>query len=142
MRMSGIPRISGVLETSLYVADLDTSQRFYASIFGFETFMRDGRMCAMGVAPNQVLLLFLRGASRSASPAPGGQIPPHDAKGDQHLCFAIPRGEVEPWARHLSAHGVAVESRIEWPKGGISLYFRDPDRHSLEVACQGLWPNY
>ncbi|HKM64788.1 MAG TPA: VOC family protein [Acidisphaera sp.] len=140
--MSDIPRISGVLETSLYVAHLDLAQRFYQDVFGFETFLRDRRMCAMGVVPNQVLLLFLRGGSTHPSPAPGGLVPPHDAHGNQHLCFAIPRNEVEPWARHLAAHGIAVESHITWPNTGISLYFRDPDGHSLEVACPGLWPNY
>ena len=35
----------------------------------------------------------------------------------------------------------AVESRIGWLRGGTSLYFRDPDGHSLEVATPGLWPN-
>ena len=140
--MSDVPRISGVLETSLYVADLDAAQRFYGDVFGFETFLRDKRMCAMGVVPNQVLLLFVHGGAAQASPGPGGLVPAHDARGQQHLCFAIPRAEVEAWARHLDALGIAIESRVEWPRGGISLYFRDPDGHSLEVACPGLWPNY
>jgi catechol 2,3-dioxygenase-like lactoylglutathione lyase family enzyme len=140
--MSDTPRISGVLETSLYVADLDAAVRFYQTVFGFETFLRDHRMCAVGVAPNQVLLLFLRGASTSPSQTPGGTIPAHDAAGNQHLCFAIPRGEVATWARHLQALGIAIESRVTWPRTGTSLYFRDPDGHSLEVACPGVWPNY
>jgi catechol 2,3-dioxygenase-like lactoylglutathione lyase family enzyme len=42
----------------------------------------------------------------------------------------------------LAAQGVVVESRITWPRGGTSLYFRDPDGHSVEVATPGLWPNY
>jgi catechol 2,3-dioxygenase-like lactoylglutathione lyase family enzyme len=42
----------------------------------------------------------------------------------------------------LAAQGIAVESRVTWPRGGTSLYFRDPDAHSLEVASPGLWPNY
>jgi catechol 2,3-dioxygenase-like lactoylglutathione lyase family enzyme len=37
--------------------------------------------------------------------------------------------------------GIAIESRITWARGGTSLYFRDPDGHSLEVATPGLWPN-
>jgi catechol 2,3-dioxygenase-like lactoylglutathione lyase family enzyme len=35
-----------------------------------------------------------------------------------------------------------VESRIHWARGGTSLYFRDPDGNSLEVATPGLWPNH
>jgi catechol 2,3-dioxygenase-like lactoylglutathione lyase family enzyme len=58
-----------------------------------------------------------------------------------HLAFAIPYGELAAWETHLGNQGVAVESQIDWPRGGTSLYFRDPDGHSLEVATPGLWPN-
>ena len=54
--MTGVPRTSGVLETSLYVADLDRSCGFYQRVFGFERFVHDGRMCALGVPGGQVLL--------------------------------------------------------------------------------------
>ncbi len=56
--MAAVPRTSGVLETSLYVADLDRSCEFYQRVFGFERFVHDGRMCALGVPGGQVLLLF------------------------------------------------------------------------------------
>jgi catechol 2,3-dioxygenase-like lactoylglutathione lyase family enzyme len=51
-------------------------------------------------------------------------------------------GELGAWSAHLEAQNVAVESRITWPRGGTSLYFRDPDGHSIEVATPGLWPSY
>jgi catechol 2,3-dioxygenase-like lactoylglutathione lyase family enzyme len=136
------PRISHVLETSLYVADLDRSQQFFQRVFGFELFLRDARMCSLGLPDGQVLLLFRKGGSLEPSPTPGGTIPPHDGDGALHLCFAIPRGELEAWERHLPAAGIAVESRVVWARGGVSIYFRDPDGHSLEVATPGLWPNY
>ena len=136
-----MPRISGVLETSLYVDDLDRAQAFYARIFGFETFVHDGRMCAMGVPGSQVLLLFKRGGTDAPAPTPGGVIPPHHGKGALHLCFAIPFSELAAWEGHLRAENIAIESRVTWPRGGTSLYFRDPDGHSIEVATPGLWPN-
>lgn len=136
------PRLGGVLETSLYVADLDRARDFYQSIFGLEVLFQDGRMCALGVAPGQVLLLFRHGTTAVPAPVPGGVIPPHGATGAAHLCFAIPPGEFSAWEAHLARHGLAVESRVTWRRGGTSLYFRDPDRHSLEVATPGLWPNY
>ena len=136
------PRVSGILETSLYVADLAVSREFYLCLFGFEEFLRDGRMCALGVPGGQVLLLFRRGGSATPAPAPGGFIPPHDGHGALHLCFAIPFRELDAWERHLAAHGIAIESRVTWPAGGTSLYFRDPDGNSLEVATPGLWPNH
>ena len=136
------PRLGGVLETSLYVADLDRARDFYQRVFGLEVFFQDGRMCALGVAPGQVLLLFRHGTTDAPAPVPGGVIPPHGATGAAHLCFAIPLGEFSAWEAHLARHGLAVESRVTWRRGGTSLYFRDPDGHSLEVATPGLWPNF
>lgn len=136
------PRISGILETSLYVADLDHAAAFYRALFGFEEFMRDQRMCALGVPGGQVLLLFTHGATASPAPAPaGGFIPPHGGTGTLHLCFAIPLGERAAWEEHLGQANITVESRVHWPRGGTSLYFRDPDGHSVELATPGLWPN-
>jgi catechol 2,3-dioxygenase-like lactoylglutathione lyase family enzyme len=142
-----VPRLTGLLETSLYVEDLDASEAFYRDLFGFETFLRDDRMRALDVAPGQVLLLFRRGGSVRPSPAPpdvvgDGFIPPHDAAGSQHLCFSAPSNALKDWIAHLERRGVPIESRLTWPAGGSSVYFRDPDGHSLEVATPGLWPNF
>lgn len=142
MTESSPPRVSGVLETSLYVADLERAQAFYWRLFGFETFVHDGRMCALGVPGSQILLLFKRGSTNQPAPGPnGGTIPPHHGEGPLHLCFAIPFGELAAWEQHLTREGVLIESRVRWPRGGTSLYFRDPDGNSLEVATPGLWPN-
>jgi catechol 2,3-dioxygenase-like lactoylglutathione lyase family enzyme len=140
--MTAVPRVSGVLETSLYVEDLDRSRAFYQRLFGFEQFICDSRMCALGVPGEQVLLLFKHGATDQPAPAPGGVIPPHHGRGALHLCFAVPYGELAAWEAHLARSGIEVESRLGWPHGGTGLYFRDPDGHSLEVATPGLWPNW
>ncbi len=139
--MTAIPRVSGVLETSLYVEDIDRSRVFYQRLFNFEQFMCDHRMCALGVPGEQVLLLFRHGMTDEPAPARGGFIPPHHGRGALHLCFAIPFGELAAWEKHLARSGIEIESRLCWPHGGTSLYFRDPDGHSLEVATPGLWPN-
>jgi catechol 2,3-dioxygenase-like lactoylglutathione lyase family enzyme len=136
------PRIGGVLETSLYVADLDRACDFYQRLFGLELMYRDGRMGAFAVVPGQVLLLFLHGATSEPAPLPGGVIPPHGTTGAAHLCFAIPLGELAAWEAHLAALDIGIESRVIWKRGGTSLYFRDPDGNSLEVATPGLWPNF
>lgn len=140
--MPAAPRLGHVLETALYVSDLTISQAFYARVMGFETFLHDERMCAMGVAGAAVLLLFRRGGSAQPSMTPAGTIPAHDGSGTLHVAFAIPIGELETWTTHLAKQSVEIESRITWPKGGTSLYFRDPDNHSVEVATPGLWPNF
>ena len=136
------PAVTHVLETSLYVADLDRSQDFYQRLFGFACFLRDGRMCALGIPNRQVLLLFVHGGSTEPSHMPSGTVPAHDGRGQLHLCFGIAEAELGAWEEHLAACDVAIESRVQWPRGGVSLYFRDPDGHSLELATPGLWPNY
>jgi catechol 2,3-dioxygenase-like lactoylglutathione lyase family enzyme len=42
----------------------------------------------------------------------------------------------------LAEHGVGIESEVQWDLGGTSLYFRDPDGHSVELATPGVWPIY
>ncbi len=135
-------RVTHVLETALYVEDLDRSERFYSGLFGFERLLRDERMCALAVPGQQVLLLFKVGGSVDPSPSPVGIIPPHDGRGTQHLCFAVPSADIDAWEAMLERADIAVESRLDYPQGATSVYFRDPDGHSLEVATPRLWPNY
>ena len=137
-----MPRVSHILESSLYVDDLVRSKGFYERVLGFATVFLDERMCAMEVPGEQILLLFRHGMTDAPAPGPtGGVIPPHHGRGALHVAFAIPFGELAVWEAHLVRHDVAVESRIVWPLGGTSLYFRDPDGHSVEVATPGLWAN-
>lgn len=136
------PRVSHILETALYVADLDVSRAFYQRVFGFEVFGQDHRMCAFRVPGTGVLLLFQAGGSLQPGQTPGGVIPPHGGRGELHLCFAIPVAALDAWVSHLAAQKVPIESRVVQAFRGTSLYFRDPDGHSLEVASPGLWPNY
>jgi catechol 2,3-dioxygenase-like lactoylglutathione lyase family enzyme len=141
--LSGVaPRISHILETSLYVAEPQRSCAFYQRVLGGEVFLRDERMVALGVPGGGVLLLFRQGASAQGAATPGGYIPGHDAGGHMHLAFGIPISELAAWETHLGACAVEVESRITWPRGGTSVYFRDPDGHLVELATPGLWPSY
>ncbi len=102
----------------------------------------DFRMRTYDVGGNGVLLLFPQGQSLEPIEAPGGWIPPHDGQGPMHVAFSISASELEEWQRHLQAAGVALEGRTQWPRGGVSVYFRDPDHHLLEIATPGLWKGY
>jgi catechol 2,3-dioxygenase-like lactoylglutathione lyase family enzyme len=132
------PLLSHILETSLYVAELERAEGFYRRVFGFEPLYRDHRMVALRVPGQGVLLLFLHGSTEAS----GGPVPAHGGSGRQHLCFAIPKAALEEWEAHLAGLGVPVESRVTWKLGGVSLYLRDPDGHSVELATPGLWANY
>lgn len=130
------PKTDGILESSLYVSDVPRSIRFYQEIFGFPLISDfGGRGCAMHAGPKQVLLLFKKGASRDITS-------PHDGDGQLHLAFAIPAAELADWESWLQQKGIAVEEKRSWESGGWSLYFRDPDRHLLELATPGVWSVY
>jgi len=130
------PKTDGILESSLYVSDLRRSVRFYEDTFGFSVISDFGeRGCAMQVGPHQVLLFFKKGASRAITS-------PHDGDGELHLAFAIPTSELANWESWLEQRGIVVEEKRTWESGGWSLYFRDPDRHLLELATPGTWSIY
>jgi catechol 2,3-dioxygenase-like lactoylglutathione lyase family enzyme len=130
------PKTDGILESSLYVSDVPRSVRFYEETFGFGVIKEFGeRGCAMHAGPRQVLLLFKKGASRAIQS-------PHDGDGELHLAFAIPSAELPNWESWLQIREIVVEEKKKWELGGCSLYFRDPDRHLLELATPGTWPIY
>ena len=136
------PSLHGVLETALYVDDLDRAGRFYEVVLGLPVLTSDARFRAYDVGGRSVLLLFQRGSTLETVRLPGGIIPPHDGHGPLHIAFAIGSDELVSWERRLAENGVAVEGRTDWPRGGHSLYFRDPDGHLLEFATPGLWRIY
>lgn len=137
-----MPRVSRVLETALYVEDLNESVRFYERVMGLNQMSSGDRLAAMDAGEGTVLLLFRRGATTSGVSFPGGVIPPHDATGPAHFAFAIRAKDLESWREHLAVQGVEVESEVVWDLGGRSIYFRDPDGHSVELATPGVWTVY
>ena len=137
-----MPTISKIVESALDVDDLARSIAFYEGLFGFPRMVSNDRFCAFAVPGNQVLLLFLRGGSQHPVDIPGGRIPAHEARGTQHMAFAIAADELESWSARLAERGIAIESRVTWALGGQSLYFRDPDNHLVELATPGIWEVY
>ena len=124
---------SGFIETALYVEAMQRSVEFYQQVFGFPTLYTSERLTALRVAPGQVLLLMKRGASAEPSVMSFGVIPPSDAAGQQHVAFGVRPDELGKWRERLERDGIAIESALDWPEGGQSLYFRDPDHHCVEV---------
>jgi uncharacterized protein (TIGR02246 family) len=134
--MSEIPPLHGLLEAALYVENVDRAVHFYQTVLGFEIIDQDDRLCALGVAKRQILLVCQKEASKSL-PARA-----HHASGRQHVCFAIPTEAFDEWQTRLQEHAVAVEATQIWSRGGRSLYFRDPDQHLIELASPGVWSIY
>jgi len=137
-----MPRLGRVLETCLYVDDLERAGRFYEQVLELSRLTGDERFRAYDVGGTSVLLLFQRGATLETVHLPGGTIPPHDGHGPLHVAFAIAADELESWEQRLASREVEIEGRTSWPRGGHSLYVRDPDGHLLEFATPGLWATY
>jgi catechol 2,3-dioxygenase-like lactoylglutathione lyase family enzyme len=136
------PRINGIVETCLFSSDLPRSVRFYRDQLGLRLLESVERLCVFSVADKQVLLIFRSGGKLEPVPTPGGLIPPHQAAGQLHFAFAISKEEFAAWEKHLIAQGIPIESKVNWPAGGQSLYFRDPDNHLVEFATPGIWEVY
>ena len=134
--------VTGVLEYGIYVDDVPRSVEFYRRIFGFEQLQGDDRFCALSVAGRQVFLIFKKGGTLQPMPLPGGVLPPHDGSGQLHFAFSIPEADLAAWEQRLGENDIAIESRVTWPRGGRSIYFRDPDGHLVELITPGCWAIY
>jgi catechol 2,3-dioxygenase-like lactoylglutathione lyase family enzyme len=135
------PRIRRILETALYCADLAQTADFYQKLLGIAPMLSGDRLVALDVGGGTVLLLFQRGNSGALETA-GGLVPGHDGNGPVHLAFAIDAPDLAVWEVRLSHLGLEIESRVRWDRGGTSLYFRDPDGRSVELATPGIWTSY
>jgi catechol 2,3-dioxygenase-like lactoylglutathione lyase family enzyme len=107
--------IDRVLEACLYAHDLDAAERFYVDVLGLERYSSmPGRH-----------VFFRCGSGMFLGPG--------------HVAFAIPDADIPAWRTRLEAAGVAIESEVAWPRGGRSLYVRDPAGNCVELASPKLW---
>jgi catechol 2,3-dioxygenase-like lactoylglutathione lyase family enzyme len=130
------PPLDGLLEVAIYVEDIRRSAAFYQRVLGLAVIAEYDRLWALAAGPRQILLVCKRGASLNVP------LGPHDAQGPQHIAFAIPKEAVDAWRETLEAQQVAIETVHDWPLGGRSVYFRDPDGHLVELASPGVWSTY
>ena len=133
-------RVHGVLESCLYATDLEAAKRFYPSVLGLEvlTHVPDRHVffrCGEGV-----FLIFNPVRTRAEQTAVGGSlVPMHGTDGSGHIAFSMPEAELGAWRKRLTERGVEIESEVSWPRGGRSLYFRDPAGNSIELAPPAIW---
>ena len=127
--------IEAVVETALYADDLAAVKVFYGEVLGLKMLAEDPvRQVFFQVGPANVLLLFNPAATRQ-----GDDFPSHGSTGPGHVALGIPAAELDAWRNHLTAHGVAIEKELTWPRGGHSLYFRDPADNLVELITPGIW---
>ena len=137
-----MPSITHLLETALYVDDMDRATGFYRNVLGLRVLDASPRLVAIDAGSSTLLLLFRRGATLDGAATPGGWIPPHNGAGPAHVAFAVDAADLPSWEARLADHGIAIESRVRWNRGGQSIYVRDPDGHSVELVTPGTWDTY
>ncbi len=115
--------ITGLYEIAIRVKDLARAESFYKDVLGLEEGIRDERRN----------WLFLRAGGDA------GMVVLQEDKGDwptQHFAFAVKEADIKRAAAMLKDRGVSVSEPVyhEWMKS-TSVYFDDPDGHSLELLA-------
>jgi catechol 2,3-dioxygenase-like lactoylglutathione lyase family enzyme len=81
-RMEATLKIKAVVETAIYVNDLQTTETFYETILGLRVMGKEpGRHVFFQVGEASVLLAF-----RAEATLMGDPLPPHGARGPGHFC--------------------------------------------------------
>jgi catechol 2,3-dioxygenase-like lactoylglutathione lyase family enzyme len=128
-------KIRAVVETAVYVDDLQAAETFYGTVLGLRVMGKEpGRHVFFQAGEASVLLAF-----RAETTLKGDQLPSHGANGPGHFALGIDAESFDAWRKLLNGHGVSIEKEVEWPRGGRSLYFRDPAGNSVELATPGVW---
>ncbi|MBS0234437.1 MAG: VOC family protein [Proteobacteria bacterium] len=133
------PAPIGILETVLYAPNLAAIESFYRRVFGLEPFAAVAERHVFFRYGSQMLLIFNPVATRTPPPPEALPVPPHGAQGEGHVCFRATAEDIAAWRARLEALGIPIEADFEWPRGGRSLYFRDPAGNCLEFAEPRIW---
>lgn len=128
-------RIREILETCLYVDDLEAAEMFYINVLGLDLVSKQPQRHVFLRCGNRMLLLF----NPKECSSPDSDLPPHGCEGSGHVAFAVEEKSLDQWREHLASHAVGIERTIDWPQGGRSIYFRDPAGNSLELATPRIW---
>src|SRR5574340_42562 len=98
-------RVLGVLESSLYVRDIDRAIAFYRDTLRLQLVeeFEEKRGAAFMAGPT-ILLLFDAAKSRR-----DGLFPPHGAEGRGHVALQVEASELDEWRTRLREHSVAIE---------------------------------
>ena len=128
------PKISQIMEISIYVNNLGKAEVFYKKLFDLQPFDRNGGRHVFFKVGETMLLLFDPTESRK-----GGSVPGHGAEGEGHVAFRVDHADLHFWRERLKSLQVEIEQEYDWPSGGKSIYFRDPSGNSLEFVTPDTW---
>jgi catechol 2,3-dioxygenase-like lactoylglutathione lyase family enzyme len=124
-----------ILETALYVDDLQKAEKFYTDVLGLAINSKHEGRHVFFHCGGGMLLLF----NATESVKKSGGVPPHGTSGNGHVAFSIESDTFDTWRAHLQSHNIKIEAEIDWPRGGHSIYVRDPSGNSIEFTTTLTW---
>ena len=127
-------RVRGIYETVIYAEDIAATVAFYRDVVGIREIEAPAKESAAFRLEDGTLLLIFNPAMSSAE---GRFVPSHGTTGDGHLAFRV--DDLEAVAVHLHSEGLEIEREITWPRGGKSVYVRDPAGNSVEFVEGEIW---
>ncbi len=123
-----------IKETSLYVKDLEATEKFYREVMQLPVITRMAGRHVFLRAGSSVLLCFLRDVKIESA-----ELPVHYGSGQMHIAFEADAVHYARWKERLQQYNIEIEHTARWPSGKESFYFRDPDGHLLEIAETLMW---
>lgn len=108
-----------------------------------DTKMPDDRGLIPGHGPSPDILKLLSSAERIDQSDPTPSRLEIAGRLNQHFCFAVTAPEeVEAWDNFLVEKKVKILGRVNWPRGGKSVYFSDLEGNVGEIGSRGIWEHY
>ena len=139
------PKLGQIVETILYTSDLPAMLAFYQDVLGLEPFISMPAVAGFELPNHSLLLLFDRSTTTVDKIRESGTIPKHGCPTGlgQHIAFACDgEDELKEWEAHFEEKGVGIVGRINWERGGRSVYIKDVEGHVLEIMTKGVWSVY
>ncbi|MET8329236.1 VOC family protein [Streptomyces sp. NPDC005181] len=115
---------------TLFVEDLDATQRFYREVFGLPVHFEDDNSAVFGFGDTLINLLRTTEAHELIEP---GRVAVPDAGSRFQLTLAV--DDVDAMCKELAARGVTLlNGPMDRPWGIRTASFRDPGGHIWEIA--------
>jgi catechol-2,3-dioxygenase len=115
--------VSGLVELTLQVRDLEALEAFYVDVFGLRVLKRDDDRIWLAAGEHSRLGLWLPG-EKDFGDEGGAHV---------HYAFGAEPGTLDALAARLEDRGVPLRGPEEHPGGDRSIYVEDPEGNVVEV---------
>ncbi len=123
-----------IKETCLYIHDLEKAVDFYQGLLEMKLISMVENRHAFFRCGDTVLLCFIPESTEKES-----NLPPHYAKGKQHVAFEVAAEDYGSTKEKFIRSGIKITHTQDWGNERESFYFEDPFGHVLEIVPTGIW---